>query len=123
MNPKKQKPEPLACDPMSLIAIKDTLQLLSGKWKIQIAGLLFRSGRMRFMDLQRGIDGIGAKMLSRELQELEENKIVSRTVMDTKPVTVEYELTPHGRTLEGVIVAISDWGVTHRNHLFKQPSV
>ncbi|WP_245856933.1 winged helix-turn-helix transcriptional regulator [Mucilaginibacter auburnensis] len=94
--------------------------LLSGKWKIQIVGWLLLYGKVRFMDMLRGIDGIAAKMLSKELQELEQNEIMVRTVMPTKPVTVEYELIEHGKTLSGVITAISTWGVTHRQFLFKK---
>lgn len=121
MNTKKQAMEAPECKEQ-LIAIKDTMILLSGKWKIQIVGWLLLYGKVRFMDLLRGIDGIAAKMLSKELQELEQNEIVVRTVMPTKPITVEYELTEHGKTLNEVITAISAWGVTHRKFLFKKQS-
>lgn len=119
MNAKKPAPQAPDCKEQ-LIAIKDTMILLSGKWKIQIIGWLLLYGKVRFMDMLRGIEGIAAKMLSKELQELEQNEIVARTVMPTKPITVEYELTEHGKTLSGVIDAISAWGVTHRKFLFKK---
>lgn len=121
MNAKKTAPQAPDCKEQ-LIAIKDTMILLSGKWKIQIIGWLLLYGKVRFMDMLRGIDGIAAKMLSKELQELEQNEIVARTVMPTKPITVEYELTEHGKTLNSVINAISAWGVTHRKFLFKKES-
>jgi DNA-binding HxlR family transcriptional regulator len=121
MNAKKPVPQVPDCKEQ-LIAIKDTMILLSGKWKIQIIGWLLLYGNVRFMDMLRGIEGIAAKMLSKELQELEQNEIVARTVMPTKPITVEYELTEHGKTLSGVIDAISAWGVTHRKFLFKKES-
>ena len=119
MHAKKSTPERPDCKEQ-LLGIKDTMILLSGKWKIQIVGWLLLYGKVRFMDLLRGIDGIGAKMLSKELQELEQNEIVIRTVMNTKPITVEYELTEHGKTLSEVIDAISKWGVAHRQFLFKK---
>ncbi len=119
MNAKKPATKVPDCKEQ-LIAIRDTMILLSGKWKIQIIGWLLLYGRVRFMDMLRGIEGIAAKMLSKELQELEQNEIVTRTVMHTKPITVEYELTEHGKTLSGVIDAISTWGVTHRKFLFKK---
>lgn len=119
MNAKKPTPKAPDCKEQ-LIAIKDTMVLLSGKWKIQIVGWLLLNGRVRFMDMLRGIEGIAAKMLSKELQELEQNQIVVRTVMPTKPITVEYELTEHGQTLSAVIDAISSWGITHRKFLFKK---
>lgn len=118
MNAKKSGPKTVGCGELSLLAIRDTMQLLSGKWKIQIIGALFLNDKRRFMDLLREVDGIGAKMLSKELQELEQNQLVTRTVMNTKPVTVEYELTRHGKTLNTVIKEIATWGVAHRKHLF-----
>lgn len=100
------------------IAIRDTMEIIGGKWKIQIIGTLLLHGKMRFMDLLRAVDGIGAKMLSKELQHLEINQLVSRTVLETKPVTVEYEITDYGTTLHKVIHEIMVWGVQHRKHLF-----
>ena len=118
MNAKKPKPQPLDCGEFSLLAIKDTMELLSGKWKIQIVGILLLKDKQRFMDLLREVEGIGAKMLSKELQELEQNQLVTRTVLATKPVTVEYELTQHGKTLSTVIREIASWGVAHRKLVF-----
>src|SRR5260221_1861301 len=62
-------------------------------------------------------DGIAAKMLSKELQDLEINLLVKRTVQNTKPITVEYELTPHGKTLERIITEIGLWGKSHRKKI------
>jgi len=103
----------------ALLAIRDTMELLSGKWKIQIIGTLLMNDKLRFMDLMRAVEGIGAKMLSKELQELEINQLVKRTVCDTKPITVEYEITEYGKTLEKVIFEIGNWGLEHRKKLFQ----
>lgn len=100
-----------------LRAIGDTMELLSGKWKIQIIGTLLLNGTMRFMELNRALNGIGAKKLSKDLQELETNELITRTVMNTKPITVEYQLTSHGRTLENLINEIMNWGLQHRKHI------
>lgn len=96
-----------------LLAVQDTLDILKGKWKIAIISCL-SFGKLRFLELQREVDGIGAKMLSKELQDLEANGLVSRKVCDTKPITVEYELTDYGRTLQDIINAMVDWGKKHR---------
>jgi DNA-binding HxlR family transcriptional regulator len=48
-------------------------------------------------------------MLSDRLQELEEEGIVSRTVVPATPVRVEYALTRKGRALAAAIRAITDW--------------
>lgn len=101
-------------------AVHDTLDLLSGKWKITIISSLSFNEKRRFMELQRDVEGIGAKMLSKELKELEVNELVIRTVYDTKPVTVEYELTPYGKTLQSVINEMAKWGAMHRKRIIKQ---
>lgn len=102
-----------------LRAIGDTMELLAGKWKIQIIGTLLLNGTMRFMELKRALNGIAPKKLSKDLQQLETNKLLTRTVMNTKPITVEYELTSHGKTLENLINEVMDWGFNHREHIIK----
>lgn len=97
-----------------IIAINDAMQVLSGKWKFHILGTLIRGERMRFMDLLREVEGIGAKMLSKELQDMEINLLISRTVLNTKPVTVEYEITEFGKTLAPIIEEIANWGIAYR---------
>jgi DNA-binding HxlR family transcriptional regulator len=98
------------------IPIRDTLDILSGKWKLPIIGALV-TGKKRFKEMERGIPKITARMLSKELKELEMNQLVKRTVYDTTPVTVEYELTTYGHSLQDVLIALRDWGVKHRNRI------
>lgn len=72
------------------------------------------------MELQREVEGIGAKMLSKELRDLEINELVTRTVYNTKPVTVEYELTDYGKTLQDIIAAMMKWGENHRRRIIRK---
>lgn len=116
---KKPKEQPKAC-PNTLRAIQDALGVLNGKWRIAIIGSLNMTGKMRFMDLKREVRGVAAKMLSKELRDLELNELVKRTVYDSKPVTIEYELTPYGKTLEKVIIEIANWGLEHRKRILKK---
>jgi DNA-binding HxlR family transcriptional regulator len=102
-----------------ILGIRDAIEVLSGKWKVQIIGTLLFGGKKRFMDLLREVDGIAAKMLSKELQDLETHQLVKRTVMETKPITVEYEITEYGKSLEPVIISIADWGFGHRRKIMK----
>ena len=99
-----------------LRAIHDTMDILSGKWKITIIGCL-HFGTKQFMDLQREVQGIGPKMLSKELHELAINGLVNRTVQNTRPVTVQYELTDYGTTLRPIILAMATWGTEHRKKI------
>jgi DNA-binding HxlR family transcriptional regulator len=95
----------------SALAVRDTLEVLGGKWKIVIlAALLGRP--YRFKELSREI-GISPRMLAKELQELEQDQLVTRTVCPTRPITVEYASTPHSQTLLPVVRAMSDWGFLH----------
>ena len=66
-----------------------------GKWKFYILGTLIEGNKLGFMDLLREVDGIGTKMLSKELQDLEINRLLSRKIMNTKQITVEYSNTEY----------------------------
>jgi DNA-binding HxlR family transcriptional regulator len=101
-------------------AIRDAMSLLSGKWKFHILGTLIEGKALGFMDLLREINGIGTKMLSKELQDLEMNNLVSRTVMNTKPVTVEYSITEYGATLSSLIDELAKWGIEYRKSVYNK---
>ncbi len=97
-----------------MLPVRDALEVLSGKWKLQIIIALTFSN-MRFKEMQRNITGVTPKMLSKELKELERNQLVKRSVFDTIPVTVEYSLTTYGKTLRKVINELGTWGRKHRD--------
>ena len=102
--------------PKNLLPVQDALYVLNGKWKLPIIIALIH-GNKRFKELHKEIKGITAKMLSKELKELEINSLVKRTVYDSMPVTIEYELTDYGTTLDEVIIALRDWGLKHRQKI------
>lgn len=102
-----------------MLPVRDTLDFLNGKWKLPII-IALTFGAKRFKEMQREVNGITAKMLSKELKDLEMNDFVKRTVYDTTPVTVEYELTPYGSSLEEVITALHKWGMQHRERIIKK---
>lgn len=104
-------------------AISDTMSILSGKWKFHILGTLIEGSKLGFMDLLREVKGIGTKMLSKELQDLEMNHLVSRTVMNTKPITVEYSITEYGETLAPLINELANWGINYRQSVYDSKSV
>lgn len=102
-----------------MLAMRDAMDVLGGKWRLPIVGILSFKGKMRFTDILRSVNGIGAKMLSKELQDLEANKLLTRTVKQTKPITVEYEITEYGKTLINLISEIVTWGMNHRERIMK----
>ncbi|MBD0257708.1 MAG: helix-turn-helix transcriptional regulator, partial [Cytophagales bacterium] len=89
------------------------MNVLSGKWKLPIIGTLV-SGKKRFKEIERTVPGLTPRMLSKELKDLEMNGIITRTVYNTIPVAVEYELTPSGYSLKGVLEVMVEWGLQHR---------
>ena len=100
---------------MQIQGIHDAMSVLSGKWKFHILGTLLKGDKLGFMDLLREVEGIGSKMLSKELQDMEINRLIRREVLDTKPVTVEYSITEHGLTLSPVIDELAKWGAEYRD--------
>ena len=102
-----------------MLALCDAMDILNGKWKIAILCSL-NERKKRFKELQRHVGKITGKMLSKELKELEMNQLVERFVLNTKPVTVEYELTSYGETLENVIAELVSWGTKHRKRILKK---
>jgi DNA-binding HxlR family transcriptional regulator len=110
------KPSKEVCQ-ASIDGIRDTLYVLGGKWKLPIISALSDGGPLRFRELQKSLVEITPKVLSKELKELELNDFVTRTVYDTSPVTVEYELTEYSRSLSKVLQEMRDWGIQHRQRI------
>jgi len=109
----KKYPEVKKCSTSYVLAIQDTLNVLIGKWKMPIiASLLY--GNKRFKDIQATIPNITPRMLSKELKELELNRVVTRNVYNTTPVLIEYELTESGQDITKVLDAMVKWGLAHR---------
>jgi DNA-binding HxlR family transcriptional regulator len=105
-----------------LLPVRDALEVVSGKWKIPLI-IALSQGNYRFRELHRQVTGITTRMLSKELKDMEMHGLVTRTVYDSLPVTVEYELTEHGRSLYPVVDALFKWGSTHRDKFIKKTKV
>lgn len=102
-----------------MMPVQDALDILHGKWKLLIL-MSLSDGPMRFKEIQRQVEGITAKMLSKELKDLEINELVERTVYDTTPVAVEYAQTSYGHSLKKVIDELHAWGVQHRKRVMRK---
>ena len=96
-----------------ILPVRDALDAISGKWKIPIL-IAMGLGNKRFMELQNAIPNITSRMLSKELKELELNRLVERKVFDSFPVTIEYIRTEHSKTLDPLIEELRKWGEYHR---------
>lgn len=90
--------------------VKYALDLLHGKWKMRILWELGQDPAVRFNELQRRLDGISSVMLSKSLEELERDGLVSRRMYPEIPPRVEYSLTALGRALDPALRALGEWG-------------
>lgn len=108
------------CHQKSIRAVHDTMDVLGGKWKISIISTMCYYTKRRFSDILNDLNGISNKQLSKELKELEQNKLITRTVMDTQPISVQYNLTEYGCSLKSLIYDLADWGTKHRQVIIGQ---
>ncbi|MBB5624084.1 DNA-binding HxlR family transcriptional regulator [Pedobacter cryoconitis] len=103
-----------------IMALEDTLYVIGGKWKLKIINALRTGGSSRFNQLQQTVTGISARILSKELKELELNGFVKRKVYTDTPVVVIYEITPYSDTLETLLNEMIKWGTTHKDKIRKE---
>lgn len=90
-------------------AVEAAIALIDGKWKsIILFHLLQRT--LRFNEIRRQIPNVTQRMLTNQLRELEEDGLVVRTVYPQVPPKVEYRLSPLGRSMEPVLLALKAWG-------------
>ena len=101
----------------TLKPVRDFLDTMSGKWKLQVI-ISIGVGNNRFIDIQKSILGITPKVLAKELKELEQHKLIKRTVIGDYPVKITYTLDPYASTLTPVILAMEEWGINHRKKIF-----
>lgn len=93
--------------------VRDALDVINGKWKLPII-ISVGVGNDRFTDIQGSIPGITPKVLAKELKDLEQHCLVIRTVIDSYPVKITYQLAEYADTLAPIIYSLKDWGVNHR---------
>lgn len=96
--------------------LQDTLYVVNGKWKLPVL-VAIHKGNSRFRDIQRSVSGITTKVLSKELKDLEQNKLVVRRVYDSSPPMVEYTTSTYCDTLQKMILEMIDWGKKHQNKI------
>lgn len=105
-------PNPVPSEEYDACPVTDVLRRVGDRWTVLILILLGR-GPHRFNELHRSVEGISQRMLTRTLRALERDGLAARTVYPTIPPSVEYDLTPLGRTLLDPLSALADWAVDH----------
>lgn len=91
-------------------AVTTGMDVIGYKWHPVIVDRLLKHETLRFNELSEEIGGaVTNKVLSSSLEDLEEKDLVERTVINDKPVEVEYSLTARGESLEPVIGSLETW--------------
>ena len=99
--------------------VREALDVINGKWKLPII-ISITTGNQRFTDIQDSIPGITPKVLAKELKDLEQHRLIKRTVIEGYPVKILYSAEPYSETLGPIIYALRDWGVKHREKLLEE---
>jgi DNA-binding HxlR family transcriptional regulator/peroxiredoxin len=94
--------------PEAECAIAQTVSVLGDGWSLLVVRDVAR-GLNRFDELAEGL-AISRKVLTERLARLVEQGVLTRTAYQDRPVRYEYRLTPRGRALLPVLVAMQDWG-------------
>ncbi|MBI0330172.1 winged helix-turn-helix transcriptional regulator [Burkholderia plantarii] len=88
------------------------LEQIADKWSVLIIASL-HDGPLRFNAIKRRLEGITQKALTQSLRRLERNGILERRVITASPISVEYEITRLGRTLDKPFQALFAWTIEH----------
>jgi DNA-binding HxlR family transcriptional regulator len=96
--------------PLDVGATRPILEQIANKWTLLILVVLCEQPS-RFNGIKRRLDGITHKALSEALKRLERNGLVSRKVLPTQPIGVEYSITPLGASLREPFASLYSWSL------------
>lgn len=89
-------------------AHRELVDQVLDKWSLEVLDNLCEQP-LRFNELRRVIPAVTQKSLTTTLRRLERNGMVERIVVSMRPVSVEYRITPLGKTLQDPIDALLYW--------------
>ncbi|SHH21407.1 winged helix-turn-helix transcriptional regulator [Ferrimonas marina] len=92
--------------------IERGMRIIGGKWKGSILWHL-KDGPVRFNDLARMLGGASKKMVNQRLKEMEEQGLLTRTVINDRPIAVCYEITEFGCSSLSILEQLKDWAELH----------
>ncbi len=96
-----------------------SIEIFGGKWKSIILFYLLMDGPIRFNELQRTVNGITQRMLTKQLKDLQAFGLVHREAYPEVPPRVEYSLTEKGKTLKPILISLRKWGDDHALEILK----
>lgn len=98
--------------PLDVDAARPILEQIANKWSVLILSVLC-TRPSRFNELKRRLNGITHKSLSDALKRLERDGLISREILPTQPIGVEYTITPLGASLREPFAALYNWSLAN----------
>ncbi len=89
------------------------MAVIEGRWKTSILCLLARSEGMRFTDLQKSIGNVTARILTKQLRELEDDGMIYRDSPEGKSTGI-YRITEKGLSICPILLDLAKWGAEHQ---------
>lgn len=100
-----------------VVSIMDAIYVIAGsKWRIPIT-IALMEGNRRFGEIMKEIPKITSKVLAQQLKEMELNGFVEKKIFKDSVIRTEYELTEYSWSIKPVILALRDFGISHREKL------
>ena len=109
---RSQPPAPPTSVITEACPVREVLNWVAGKWALGILAAVSR-GPVRYLELERMVEGVSRRMLTRTLRTMERDGLLTRTQYETRLLRVEYEATPTGRALYAALGALTAWAVEH----------
>ena len=91
---------------------RELLDQVLDKWSLSVLNELCERP-CRFSELRRAIPSVSQKSLTATLRRLERNGIIERELLSSRPVAIEYRITPLGKTLRYPIDVLLEWAAKH----------
>ncbi|MET8005538.1 winged helix-turn-helix transcriptional regulator [Nonomuraea glycinis] len=91
------------------------LDQIADKWSMMVMAVL--NEPRRFNEIKRSLEGVTQRVLTQTLRRLERNGMITRRVLPTSPVGVEYSLTPLGESLREPFSRLYDWTVDNADEI------
>jgi DNA-binding HxlR family transcriptional regulator len=95
---------------------RELLDQVLDKWSLAVLNELCERP-CRFNDLRRAIPSVTQKSLTATLRRLERNGVVERLLLSSRPIAVEYRITPLGKTLRHPVDVLLEWANTHLHEI------
>jgi DNA-binding HxlR family transcriptional regulator len=103
-------PMPVTTAERETCAATDILRMVGEKWSVLVLVILRDGGPSGFNQLDRTIEGLSRRILTRTLRNLETHGLISRR---ETPGRIEYAVTDAGRSLLPLIIAVGEWAIEH----------